>query len=150
MFLTNLDSRAVVKGSRDPLGLVPVWSQFGRDVVGNLTTVTGSVRGFTTTLLGYHFAREVQDRDGGNAESALALFLKFVPMPVVDPIEVLSPAEFLRRTEPLYNHSLAANCRFFVVVYDSTGSMEKELYKHLLRTVEGHFYKRLDRGPAPF
>jgi len=77
MFLTDLDSRAAIKGSRDPLGLVPLWSQFGRHVVGNLTTVTGSVRGFTTTMLGYHFAREVRDRDGSKGESPLALFLKF-------------------------------------------------------------------------
>lgn len=77
MFLTDIDTRAAIKGSRDPLGLVPVWGSFGRRVVGNLTTVTGSVRGFTTTLLGYHFAREVHDRDGGKAESTLALFLKF-------------------------------------------------------------------------
>lgn len=71
-------------------------------------------------------------------------------MPQVDPGEMLAPGEFLARTEPLYNESLAANCRFFVVVYDGTDSAEKELYKRLLRTVEGHFYKRLDRGPAPF
>lgn len=73
-----------------------------------------------------------------------------LPMPAVNPNELLSPAEFLRRTEPLYNHSVAENCRFFVVVYDATGSTEKERYKQLLWTVEGHFYKRLDRGPAPF
>jgi len=73
-FLTDLDSRAAIKGSRDPLGLVPLWSLFGRRVVGNLTTVTGSLRGFTTTLLGYHFASEVQEREG---ETALGLFMKF-------------------------------------------------------------------------
>lgn len=77
MFLTNPDSRAEVRGSRDPLGLVPLWSRFGRHVVGNLTTVTTSVRGFTTTLLGYHFAREVQEQAGSASESALELFLKF-------------------------------------------------------------------------
>jgi len=77
MFLTEIDPRAEIKGSRDPLGLVPVWTLFGRKVVGNLTTVTGSVRAFTTTLLGYHFAREVQERDGAKGESTLALFLKF-------------------------------------------------------------------------
>lgn len=77
MFLTSLDPRAAIKGSRDPLGLVPLWSHFGRHVVGNLTTVSGSVRGYTTTLLGYHFAREAQDRQGTNPESTLALFLKF-------------------------------------------------------------------------
>jgi len=73
-----------------------------------------------------------------------------LPMPAVDPREELSPAEFRRLTQPLYNHSLAANCRFFVVIYDATGPTEKELYKQLLQTVEGHFYKRLDHGPAPF
>jgi len=81
-----------------------------------------------------------------NRESERSL----LPMPAVDPLEVLSPSEFLQRTEPLFKHSLATNCRFFVVVYDATGPTEKELYKQLLRTVEGHFYKRLDRGPAPF
>jgi hypothetical protein len=73
-----------------------------------------------------------------------------LPLPVADPNEVLTEGEFLRRTEPLYSNSLALNCRFFVVIYDATGPAEKELYKHQLRTVEGHFYKRLDRGPAPF
>ena len=73
-----------------------------------------------------------------------------LPMPVVDPAEMLTPAQFLRRTEPLFNHGLAKDCRFFVVVYDATGPAEKELYKGLLRTVEGHFFKRLDRGNAPF
>lgn len=34
-FLTDIDSRAAVKGSRDPLSLVPVWASFGRLVVGN-------------------------------------------------------------------------------------------------------------------
>ena len=73
-----------------------------------------------------------------------------LPMPVTDPNEVLTEGEFLRRTVPLYNSSLAANCRFFVTVYDATGPTEKDLYKSLLRAVEGHFYKRLSFEPAPF
>lgn len=77
-FLTDLDDRAEIKGSRDPLGLVPLWSRFGRYVVGNLTTVTNSVRGFTTLLLGYYFAQQVREGRGGTAqESTLNLFLKF-------------------------------------------------------------------------
>lgn len=76
-FLTDLDSRAAISGSRDPLGLVPVWSRFGRQVVGNLTTVSNSARGFTTLLLGYYFAEEVELRHGQEAESILDLFLKF-------------------------------------------------------------------------
>ncbi len=73
-----------------------------------------------------------------------------LPMPATDPNEVLTQDEFMRRTVPLYNSSLAANCRFFVTVYDATGPAEKDLYKSLLRTVEGHFYKRLALEPAPF
>ena len=76
-FLTDLDERAKVKGSRDPLGLVPIWSRFGREVVGNLTTVSNSVRGFTTLLLGLYFADEIQEIDRGEEQSMLDLFLKF-------------------------------------------------------------------------
>ena len=71
-FLTDIDPRAAVKGSRDPLGLVPVWQRFGRSVVGNLTTATGSFRGFTTLLLGLHFADEVL-KAGGHDESERVL-----------------------------------------------------------------------------
>jgi hypothetical protein len=73
-----------------------------------------------------------------------------LPMAATDPNEVLTEGEFLRRTAPLYNSSLSANCRFFVTVYDATGPAQKDLYKSLMRTVEGHFYKRLSLEPAPF
>lgn len=73
-----------------------------------------------------------------------------LPMPVVRPDEVLSQDEFLRRTQALYRSSLAQNCRFFVVIFDGTQSHEKVKYKALLRSVEEHFYKRLDSGSAPF
>ena len=73
-----------------------------------------------------------------------------LPIPDTDSGEVLSAAEFTRRTLPLYESSLAKNCRFFVTVFDATGATEKDLYKSLLRTVEGHFYKRLSNGAAPF
>ncbi len=76
-FLTDIDSRAAIKGSRDPLGLVPVWSRFGRHVVGNLSTVSNSTRGFTTLLLGYYFAEVIRERDGSASPSTLDLFLKF-------------------------------------------------------------------------
>jgi hypothetical protein len=76
-FLTDLDSRAAIKGSRDPLGLVPVWSRFGRNVVGNLSTVSNSVRGFTTLLLGYYFAEAVLEQGAGSDQSTLDIFLKF-------------------------------------------------------------------------
>jgi hypothetical protein len=75
---------------------------------------------------------------------------KLLPMPAIDPTEVLSEAEFLRRTRPLFDSSLAQNCRFFVVVYDGTAVHEKALYKSELQTVEGHFYKRLSNDQPQF
>jgi hypothetical protein len=74
-FLTQLDSRAAIKGSRDPLGVQAIWSRFGRHVVGNLTTVSNSVRDFTVLLLGYYFAERVADEGGSDGD--LATFLKW-------------------------------------------------------------------------
>lgn len=74
-----------------------------------------------------------------------------LPMPAVDAAEVLAPAEFLRRTAPLYAHAKKENCVFFVVVYDATAPHEKARYQSLLRTVESHFYKLLrENVAAPF
>jgi hypothetical protein len=44
-FLTEVDARAQVKGSRDSLGVMMLWSHFSSRVVVNLTTVTGKDRG---------------------------------------------------------------------------------------------------------
>jgi len=74
-FLTDLDSRAAVKGSRDPLGAQSIWTRFGRHVVGNLTTVSTSVRDFTTTVIGYYLAERVAEENGPGTE--LATFLKW-------------------------------------------------------------------------
>lgn len=74
-FLTALDSRAAVKGSRDPLGVQQIWSNLGREIVGNLTTVTNSLRDFTITLMGYHFADQIASETGAGA--ADAIFLKW-------------------------------------------------------------------------
>jgi hypothetical protein len=73
-----------------------------------------------------------------------------LPMPQVDPEEELSGAELLRRTEALYQYSQTLSCRFFVIVYDGTGTQEKPLYKSELKAVEGHFYKLLSAAAPPF
>ena len=52
-----------------------IWTRFGRHVVGNLTTVSNSVRDFTTLLLGYWFAERIADERGPGSE--LATFLKW-------------------------------------------------------------------------
>ena len=76
-FLTEIDPRAAIKGSRDALGFTSVRARFGREVVGNLTTVTSSLRGFTTLLLGLYFADRVVASRKASEEDRSNLFLKF-------------------------------------------------------------------------
>lgn len=77
-FLTAVDTeRLNIRGSRDPLGFVPVWGDFGRKVVENLTTASNSARGFTTLLLGLHFAERVAAGESDREAVRLAAFLKF-------------------------------------------------------------------------
>lgn len=85
-FLTDLDSRAAVKGSRDPLGIQQIWTRLGRHVVGNLTTVSNSVRDFTTLLLGYYFAEQIAQDLGPGSE--LATFLKWEQLAAYSRAEV--------------------------------------------------------------
>lgn len=67
-FFTDLDPRAAIKGSRDPLGAQAVWAALGRELVGNLTTVTQSVRGFTTLLVGLYLAERAAEADPSKAQ----------------------------------------------------------------------------------
>jgi hypothetical protein len=74
-FLTALDERARIKGSRDPIGAQAIWTRLGRRVVGNLTTVSSSVRDFTVLLAGHALiTRARQDRSEANE---LAVFLSW-------------------------------------------------------------------------
>lgn len=50
-FLTRLDPNKRLRGSRDPLGFTPLWTMLGRKVVFNVSTVSTSLRGFTTLLI---------------------------------------------------------------------------------------------------
>lgn len=58
-FLSEWDDRARPKGSRDPLGFELVWTHYGREVIGNLTTVTWSLENFSVALLGFYWANEL-------------------------------------------------------------------------------------------
>lgn len=77
MFFTAEDERARIRGSVDPLGLLPVWSAFGRDVVCNLTTVSNSVRGFSVLLIGRHLAADLLARGKIRDDDVLPVFLRF-------------------------------------------------------------------------
>ena len=74
-FLTDLDSRAGVKGSVDPLGVMVIWIRLGRHVIGNLTGASSSARDFVTTILGYHFAERLATNDEGDGD--LSVFIRW-------------------------------------------------------------------------
>jgi len=76
-FFTDVDPEVALKDSRDPLGFQPLWSHFGRKLVGNLTTVTTSVRGFTTLLLGHYLASHLVESGGVPAAEYIEPFLRF-------------------------------------------------------------------------
>jgi hypothetical protein len=76
-FLTLIDPRAKIKGSRDPLGLQILWTKLGRQVIQNLTTVTTSLRGFSVLLLGLYFAERAIAERQVPPERLADLFLKF-------------------------------------------------------------------------
>ena len=76
MFLTMEDPNARIHGSRDPLGVQPVWASFGRQVVTNLTTVTNSIRGFTILLLGRMLTEKMIDKGTAGEQDALSIFLR--------------------------------------------------------------------------
>jgi hypothetical protein len=76
MFLTLEDPNARIHGSRDPLGVQPVWASFGRHVVTNLTTVTISIRGFTVLLLGRLLTEKMIEKGAAGERDALSIFLR--------------------------------------------------------------------------
>ena len=77
-FLTELDSRAQIKGSVDPLGTTPLWVRLGRRVIGNLTTVSNSVRDFKTLLLGFALIEDLHGRAAADEKvDDLGTFLRW-------------------------------------------------------------------------
>lgn len=74
-FLTLLDKRAQIKGSRDPLGVQSIWIGFGREIIGNLTNASNSVLSFKTLLLGYYFIAQAKEK--GIESSPVSVFLKW-------------------------------------------------------------------------
>ena len=86
----------------------------------------------------------LRDEVAGSARLAdVAARAAFTPASI-DPAVALSEEQFRSRTRALYDYGRRAEnqCRFHVYVWDGTAPAEKERYKDLLRTVEGHFYKQ--------
>ncbi len=62
--------------ARAAVGFQPIWTRLGRQVIQNLTTVTTSVRGFTTLLLGLYFAEQAVEQRRADEANFSDLFLK--------------------------------------------------------------------------
>ena len=75
-FLTLEDPNAKIKGSRDPLGVQPIWSKFARHFVTNITGAANSVRGFTILLLGRYYAARLIEAGRVPKEQALDVVLR--------------------------------------------------------------------------
>lgn len=59
------------------MGFELLWTALGRTVVGNLTTVTRSVRQFGTLLFGFYFANKAVEAMVDGQEQFLPAFLRF-------------------------------------------------------------------------
>jgi hypothetical protein len=79
VFFTDLDPRVAVRGSRDPQG-ARLWTCLGRELVGNLTTVSRSVRGFTT-LLGLYLAERTTEEQMASTTERLFLMCEQLGSP---------------------------------------------------------------------
>lgn len=71
-FLTEMDPRLQVQGSRDALGAQGLWGTIGRRLVGNLTLSSNDAAGFRTLLMGYGLTD-----GGGDVRERLRVFLRW-------------------------------------------------------------------------
>ena len=66
---------------------------------------------------------------------------KQLPVASVQTSRLLTEDQFLRQTLPVYDWSVARQCRFFVRAFDRVAADQKELYKRRMRVLESRFYK---------
>jgi len=66
---------------------------------------------------------------------------KLLPVGSVQTSRLLTEGQFLRQTLPVYDWSVARQCRFFVRAFDRVAADQKELYKRRMRVLESRFYK---------
>lgn len=64
-----------------------------------------------------------------------------LPLDLVQTGSVVTQAQFLRQTRPVYEWSVERGCRFFVRAFDLTAADQKDLYKRRMRVLESRFYK---------
>lgn len=91
-FLTDLDPRGAIKGSRDPLGIQPIWTRFARHIIGNLTNASNNARDFTVLMLGCHFSSKIASEAGPEVE--LPVFLRWEQLAAYARAEINSDRTF--------------------------------------------------------
>ncbi len=122
--IERLEAQALVRGGG---GLDHPSCWYDHDgTVAYLFDVALVARGFVVDL-----ARAPQHE----AERAL------LPLDLVRTESVVTPAQFLRQTGPVYEWSVERNCRFFVRAFDLTAGDQKNLYKSRMGVLESRFYK---------
>ena len=62
IYFTEYDEKITGTSRRDPLGLQPIWSYYGRRVIKHLTTVSTDIRGFREVLLCLAICGEYKNR----------------------------------------------------------------------------------------
>ena len=75
IFFTEYDKSITGTSMRDPLGLQPIWSYYGRRVISHLTTVSTDIRGFREVLLCISICGDCKSRH--KSESFRDLILLF-------------------------------------------------------------------------
>ena len=66
---------------------------------------------------------------------------KLLPVGSVQTSRLLTEGQFLRQTLPVYDWSVARQCRFFVRAFDRVAADKKEIYKRRMQMLESRFYK---------
>ena len=74
IYFTEYDEKIVGQSRRDPLGLQPIWSYFGSQVIKNITTISDDIRGFREVLLCLSICGEYQKLYGGLLKEYILLF----------------------------------------------------------------------------
>ena len=90
---------------------------------------------FDVALVAGGFVLDLARAPQHEAERAL------LPLDLVQTGSVVSQAQFLRQTRPVYEWSVERSCRFFVRAFDATAADQKDLYKRRMGALESRFYK---------
>lgn len=76
VFFTEKDDNISGTSQRDPLGLQPIWSFYGRRVINHLTTISTNIHGFREVLLCLAICKEVYVEKSKFSYADLILFFE--------------------------------------------------------------------------